>query len=394
MLVFAIRRLLQAIPILLGVSLVVFGLVHIVPGNPIDMLMPPEASPEVIAQMKAAFGFDKPLYIQYLLWLLRALHGDFGAVGVQRQPVWGQLITALGNTFILAIFGACWAFRLGIACGMIAALHHGRWPDKVFSAIATTGVSLPHYWCAIVLVMFCAVLHDWLPAQGMGDDSLPLYDRLQYLVLPVITLSLIPMGVIGRLVRATVLEILGQDFVGALTAKGLTRWPVIRHICKNAAPPVLALMGLAVRLSARRLDPGGDGVQLARLRQPAQPGDLPPRYPRAAGDDPGAGQRSSSCSTCWSISRRRRSIRACAAEPEVRMSHTTIDVLHAGTAERRRCCRLRRRPAIGNRCGQRLARDPVTIAVTPGAAGNRVHFARRAAGLALTIPMPATCWRG
>jgi len=88
------------------------------------------------------------------------------------------------------------------------------------------------------------VLHDWLPAQGMGDDSLPLYERLQYLVLPVITLSLIPMGVIGRLVRATVLEILGQDFVGALSAKGLTRWPVIRHICKNAAPPVLALMGL------------------------------------------------------------------------------------------------------------------------------------------------------
>ena len=106
MLVFAIRRLLQAIPILLGVSLVVFGLVHIVPGNPIDMLMPPEASPEVIAQMKAAFGFDKPLYMQYLLWLLRALHGDFGVSVFNASPVWGQLITALGNTFILAIFGA------------------------------------------------------------------------------------------------------------------------------------------------------------------------------------------------------------------------------------------------------------------------------------------------
>ncbi len=95
-----------------------------------------------------------------------------------------------------------------------------------------------------MLVLAFAVLHDWLPAQGMGDDSLPLYERLEYLVLPVVTLSLIPMGVIGRLVRATVLEILGQDFVGALSAKGLTRWPVIRHICKNAAPPVLALMGL------------------------------------------------------------------------------------------------------------------------------------------------------
>ena len=216
MLLFALRRLLQAIPILLGVSLVVFGLVHIVPGNPIDMLMPPEASPEVIAQMKAAFGFDKPLYIQYLLWLSRALQGDFGVSVFNASPVWGQLITALGNTFILAIFAAMLGFSMGILCGMIAAMHHGRWPDKLFSAIATTGVSLPHYWCAIVLVLAFAVLHDWLPAQGMGDDSLPLYERLQYLVLPVVTLSLIPMGVIGRLVRATVLEIIGQDFVALL----------------------------------------------------------------------------------------------------------------------------------------------------------------------------------
>jgi peptide/nickel transport system permease protein len=244
MLLFALRRLLQAIPILLGVSLVVFGLVHIVPGNPIDMLMPPEASPEVIAQMKAAFGFDKPLYIQYFLWLSRALHGDFGVSVFNASPVWGQLIRALGNTFILAVFAAMLGFSMGILCGMAAAMHHGRWPDKLFSAIATTGVSLPHYWCAIVLVLVFAVFHDWLPAQGMGDDSLPLYERLQYLVLPVVTLSLIPMGVLGRLVRATVLEIIGQDFVGALSAKGLTRWPVIRHICKNAAPPVLALMGL------------------------------------------------------------------------------------------------------------------------------------------------------
>jgi len=244
MLVFAARRMIQAVPILFGVSLVVFGLVHIVPGNPIDLLMPPEASPEVIAQMKKAFGFDQPLYVQYVLWLGRALRGDFGLSVFNATPVWGQLMAALGNTFTLAILAAMLGFSLGIVLGLLAATYHGRWPDKLFSAIATTGVSLPHYWCAIVLVLTFAVLHDWLPAQGMGDDGLPLYARLEYLVLPVVTLSLIPMGVIGRLVRATVLEILSQDFVGALTAKGLTRWPVIRHVCRNAAPPVLALMGL------------------------------------------------------------------------------------------------------------------------------------------------------
>jgi peptide/nickel transport system permease protein len=178
MLLFAIRRLFQAIPILFGVSLVVFGLVHIVPGNPIDMLMPPEASPEVIAQMKAAFGFDKPLYMQYLLWLLRAVQGDFGLSVFNATPVWGQLIAALSNTFILAILAAILGFSLGIVLGMTSALYHGRWPDKVFSALATVGVSLPHYWCAIVLVLMFSVFHDWLPAQGMGDDSLPLYQRL------------------------------------------------------------------------------------------------------------------------------------------------------------------------------------------------------------------------
>jgi peptide/nickel transport system permease protein len=244
MLIFAGRRLLQAIPILLGVSLVIFGLVHLAPGNPIDMLMPPEASPEVIAQMKAAYGFDRPLPVQYLLWLGRALTGDFGVSVFNAAPVLGQLLTALANTLVLAVTAAVVGFSLGIVLGMVSALHHGRWLDKLLSAITTAGVSLPHYWFAIVLVLYFAVFHDWLPAQGMGDDSLPLWQRLDHIVLPVVTLSMIPMGVVGRLVRATMLEILGQDFVGALSAKGLTRRPVLRHIIKNAAPPVLALMGL------------------------------------------------------------------------------------------------------------------------------------------------------
>jgi peptide/nickel transport system permease protein len=241
---FAIRRLLLAVPVLLGVSLVVFALVHIAPGNPIDLLLPPEASPEMVAQVKAAFGFDKPLYVQYLLWLRNAVTGNFGVSIFNTQPVLGQLIVALGNTFTLAVFAALVGFGLGVALGLTAALNHGRWPDKLCSGIATTGVSLPNYWAAIVLVLFAAVLHSWLPAQGMGAESLPLAARMRYLVLPVIALSLIPMGVIGRFTRATALEVLNQEFVSALAAKGLTRLPILRHVCKNLAPPVLALMGL------------------------------------------------------------------------------------------------------------------------------------------------------
>jgi len=244
MLLFAGRRLLETLPILLGVSLVVFGLVHIVPGNPVDLLVPPEAPAEVVAQLKAQFGFDKPLYIQFWTWLLRTLSGDLGLSVFNSQPVAGQLIEALGNTFRLAVLAALLGFSLGIALGLLAAFHHGRVWDKLFSALAITGVSLPHYWCAIVMVLVFSVFLNWLPAQGMGDDGASWGEQLQYLVLPVITLSLIPMGVVARLVRATVLEILSQEFVGALTAKGLARRPTLMHVCKNAAPPVLALMGL------------------------------------------------------------------------------------------------------------------------------------------------------
>ena len=244
MLLFIARRLLLAIPVLLGVSVVVFVLVHIAPGNPIDMLLPPEASPAVIAHVKAMFGFDKPLYVQYLLWLRNALTLNFGVSIFNASPVLGQLFVALGNTFILAVLAGLLGFSLGIALGLVAALYHGRWQDKLCSSIATIGVSLPNYWSAIVLVLFTAVLHNWLPAQGMGPDGVPLWDRGQYLLLPVVSLSLIPMGVVARLVRATVQEVLGQEFVGALRAKGLGRSAVIRHVVKNAAAPVLALIGL------------------------------------------------------------------------------------------------------------------------------------------------------
>ena len=241
MFLFAARRLVQAIPILIGVSLVVFGLVHIVPGNPIDLLLPPEASPEVIARMKQELGFDKPLYVQYAVWLLRALSGNFGVSIFSGQPVASEIVRSLSNTLLLACPAAMLGFSLGILLGMLAAFHNATWLDKLFSALAITGVSLPHYWFGIIMVVIFSVTLNVLPAQGMGDAGL---DRISHLVLPVITLSLIPMGVVARLVRATVLDIRSQEFVSALEAKGLKPRRVLFHIVKNAAPPVLALMGL------------------------------------------------------------------------------------------------------------------------------------------------------
>ncbi|MBI3513021.1 MAG: ABC transporter permease, partial [Proteobacteria bacterium] len=167
MFLFIGRRLLEALPILFGVSLVVFGLVHIVPGNPVDLLVPPEAPADVVQRLKAEFGFDKPLYIQYAAWFVRTLSGDFGLSVFNSQPVAGQLMEALGNTFRLAVLAALLGFAAGIGLGLMAALNHGRWWDKLFAGLAITGVSLPHYWCAIVLVLVFSVFLNWLPAQGM-----------------------------------------------------------------------------------------------------------------------------------------------------------------------------------------------------------------------------------
>lgn len=245
MLMFIVKRLLYTLLILLGVSVLVFGMVQLIPGNAMDLLLPPEAPPELIEQMKTAYGFDQPVYIQYLKWLWLTLQGDLGYSIFTGAPVDKELFSALGNTFLLAIPAALLGFGLGITLGTVAAFYQGTWVDKSFSAMAITGVSLPHYWVAIVLVVIFSVKLNWLPAQGMGFQGLPSgWSEAKALVLPVITLSLIPMGVVARVMRATVLEVLSQEFVATLHAKGLIGSEVLFHVLKNAAPAVLAVMGL------------------------------------------------------------------------------------------------------------------------------------------------------
>ena len=242
---YALRRLGYAVPILIGVSIVVFALIKMAPGDAADLLIPPETPKEVAAQIRAKLGLDKPVHIQYVRWLGRILHGDLGISIVTNEPVSSSLLSALGNTLMLALPAAALGFSLGVILGALAAFHRGTLWDRLFSAVAITGVSLPHYWMGIVLVAIFAVTLNALPAQGMGPAGFPrTWEQLSHLVLPVFTLSLIPMGVVSRLVRANVLEIAGQEFVGALRAKGLLSHRVLQHVMKNAAPSVMALMGL------------------------------------------------------------------------------------------------------------------------------------------------------
>jgi peptide/nickel transport system permease protein len=242
---FIARRVLYAVPILFGVSLVVFLLMKMVPGDAADIMIPPEAPREVADMIRARFGLDQPVHIQYLRWLQAIASGDLGTSIFTNQPVAGELFSALANTLKIALPAVVLGFSLGVLLGSLAAYFSGSWLDKLFSAFAITGVSLPHYWVGMVLVAIFAVVLNVLPGQGMGSEGFPsTWDQIKHLVLPVITLSLIPMGVISRLVRANVLEIRSMEFVSALAAKGLKGRRVIYHIMKNAAPSALALMGL------------------------------------------------------------------------------------------------------------------------------------------------------
>jgi peptide/nickel transport system permease protein len=244
---YIVRRLLLGIPTLLGVTVIVFSLMHLAPGDPISAMLPPDAPQEVVQMIRQQMGFDKPLPVQYWLWLTRVVQGDLGRSIATRRPVIEDIRSALGNTFILAFAAACLGFTLGSALGSLAAFSRGRWLDKASSAAAITGVSLPHYWVAIMLIIIFSVELNWLPAMGMqgtGAESSGWGEIARHMILPTIALSLIPMGVVTRMVRASVLEILSQDFVLTLRAKGLWSRTVTRHVIKNAAPPVLTLMGL------------------------------------------------------------------------------------------------------------------------------------------------------
>jgi peptide/nickel transport system permease protein len=242
---FTLRRLLYAVPVLLGVSMLVFVLIHLAPGDVVDILVPPEVPKEIADGLRRRFRLDEPIYLQYLAWLSRLMVGDFGISFFTGRPVAEELFGALANTLIIALPAALLGFSLGIVLGALAAYSRDSWLDKVFSATAIIGVSLPHYWVGIVLVAIFSVVLNMLPAQGMGFEGVPTgWNEIKHLILPVITLSLIPMGVTSRLVRANVLEILSQEFVGTLHAKGLGKRRVLYHTLKNAAPSALALMGL------------------------------------------------------------------------------------------------------------------------------------------------------
>ncbi len=248
MLLYAFRRLVYLIPVAFGVSLLIFGLVHLAPGDPISAIVPADAPKELVDKLKEYYGFDKPLPVQYVRWLMVTLTGDFGVSIGTGRPVAEEVTAAFGNTIILAIAATLLAFGLAIVLGTSAAYARSRIVDRLVTSIALVGVSVPHFWLAIVLVIVFSVELGMLPPMGIGPENSTGWhlDRahLAHMVLPTISLSVIPLGVMTRTIRATVRETLSMEFVTALGAKGLLNGQVLRHVMKNAAPTCLAVMGL------------------------------------------------------------------------------------------------------------------------------------------------------
>ena len=248
MFVYLLRRLAYVLPIGLAVSAICFSLVFLAPGDPLSAVLPADASLELMEKLKADYGFDKPVPVQFGKWVARAVQGDLGTSIATGRPVNSELARAISNTFVLAFFACSFGFTLGLVFGFIAGYWNGTWLDKVVTSLAVAGVSVPHYWLGMVLVIIFSVFLNWLPATGMGAGGSGEWawdwEHIRFVILPAITLSVIPTAIITRTVRALVADILSREFVTALIAKGLSDRGVFWHVVKNAAPTALAVMGI------------------------------------------------------------------------------------------------------------------------------------------------------
>jgi peptide/nickel transport system permease protein len=248
MFAFLLRRLLYTLPIMGGVALVCFMLVHLAPGDPLVSILPPDASGELQAQLRTLYGFDRSYPEQFAGWVWRALHGDLGTSIASGREVAGEVLKAVHNTLRLAVFATFIGFVFGGLFGFVAGYFQNSWVDKAASTTAVLGVSVPHYWLGMVLVIVFSVQLGWLPPGGAGEGGSGDWqwdiEHMKHLVLPAVTMSVIPMGIIARTVRALVADILSQEFIVGLRAKGLTDLGIFQHVVKNAAPTALAVMGL------------------------------------------------------------------------------------------------------------------------------------------------------
>ena len=238
MLTYLARRLLAVIPVLFGVTLAVFSMLFLVPGDPVKMMLAEfVTTPAQIEQMRAQLHLDEPILKQYGRFVGNALRGDLGTSIRSRRGVATEIGENVGSTAQLALASMAVAIAIGVPLGLMAALLRNSWLDAGSMVVALLGVSMPSFWLGLLLIFTFSLHLGWFPATGGGD--------LWHLVLPSVTLGMIASAIIARLTRSSMLEVLGQDYVRTARAKGLAWWGVVvRHALKNALIPVITIFGL------------------------------------------------------------------------------------------------------------------------------------------------------
>lgn len=239
------RRVMQAAVVIFIVSVVVFLMVHLVPGNVVTVLAGTDPTPEVVEALTKRFGLDQPLPVQYAKWAAGALQGDLGTSPISGRSVNELLVSRMGNTLLLAGSAIVLAAVFGVLVGMVAALRKGGWVDAAVTAMNATILSIPNFWFGIIMILVFSVWLRWLPSGGFRGFESEGLGALRYLVMPAIALAMDSGAMIARLVRASVLDELSRDYVTVARAKGVRgAWLMRKHIARNAAIPVLTVLGL------------------------------------------------------------------------------------------------------------------------------------------------------
>ncbi len=236
---FLLRRLLWTLPVLLGVLTLVFFLLHLVPGDPVDVMLGESALPADREQMRAQLGLDRPIAVQYGVYLRNTLSGDLGTSFTSRRAVMAEIAERLPATLELMLGAMAVAFAIALPLGVLAALYHGRWIDYLASGFALLGVAIPNFWLGPLLILLFAIQLDWLPVNERGGP--------EHLVLPAITLGTALAALLSRMIHTSLVEVLGEDYIRTARAKGLPeRIVVATHAMRNAAIPVITVTGLQI----------------------------------------------------------------------------------------------------------------------------------------------------
>ena len=245
--VYVLKRVLAVVPVLLGLTVIVFAIMALIPGDPAIAILGSYATPENVARLNRDLGLDKPLVQQYFIWLENLLHGDFGRSYSLNRPVLDEVWERFSATLILAGAALVLCTLWGLLIGIWTAARQYGWTDRILTFMVLIGISVPSFWLGLLLILLFAVDLRWLPASGMyavyGGGDLP--DLLRHLILPALTLSVVAAGVIARLTRSAMLEVLRQDFIRTARAKGVSERRVLYvHAFKAALVSVMPVIGV------------------------------------------------------------------------------------------------------------------------------------------------------